>query len=550
MAQSIWGDSGITIVLLPSGDQGETLLEVAKQWTELRLLSPSMWVRPELLKESPSGPPRQDSIVLGAARQGGIHQVTVDLFEQLAREKISSVRLLVVRTLSPNMEFDAVQDRLVELLSHYLDHAVPQVRAEGQVDVLANPLVKLNLLVSPTEHATEYTERVTNPLFHAHFIASPEDRSSPESGNAFVHYEEGVVGRFAGLTMMHLATLGGLWYGLPRGGFELFREAQWTGNQVYVLRVFASAIVTLGLIQRACARVLDSIASPSHSFADLTSGLTVEGTYPIPDREADAWIDKMVDISFGLQDGALQYRPAVPSEVDPKGRFGLLRQLTDFVRFSVDKLARIPRYAFRWIARKFADIFTGLFQGAGKGSAEIEAPEEDVDVRDQALLRKYDEVFDVREKARLAKESPLTSVQSRSTPELWEGIRKLVFGFLDGSNLSQFGIPRGENGWPIFYRVDTLFSDPADVLEVPDLDNPGHRRSLNWMDSTEASQSLQHLELQASRVSTQLTDVVRRRVETHDRVTSLEEELEDLRIRLKLASNEEDSDPAGGGTDG
>lgn len=549
MAQSIWKDAGISIIVLPSGAQGDSLLEVAKQWTELRLLAPSMWVRPELLTETRGGPPKQEAIVLGASRQGGIHTISVDLFEQLAREKISTVRLLVVRTLAEAVAFDQQQDRLVEVLSAYLDHAVPQVRAEGQVDVLANPLVKLNLLMSPTEHQTSHHERITNPLFHAHFIASPEDRSSPESGNAFVHYEEGSSGRFSGLTMMHVATLAGIWHGLPRGGYELFRESQWTGNRVYVLRVFASAIITLSLIQRACARVLKSVSTPGHSYADLQGNLAVEGTFPIPDREVDGWIQKMVDITFDLQDGTLRYKPAVDSDPEARGRFGFFAQIADFLRFSVDKLLRIPRYAGRWVQRKVAAVFSGLFQGGGKGAADIAAPDEDVDVRDQQLLDKFDGVFDVRDKAREATKSPLTSLQFRSTPELWGSIRKLVFGFLDGSSLSQFGIQKGENGWPIFYRVESLFSDPADSLRIPDPEDPDKDRLLGWMHVQDAKEVLGLLELQTSRTSGQLDEVVRQRVQANTRVLELEEIIADLTVRLDLAHSRLDGTEDGDSDD-
>ncbi len=550
MAESIWKDAGISIIVLPSGTQGDSLLEVAKQWTELRLLAPSIWVRPELLTETRGGPPRQEAIVLGASRQGGIHTVSVDLFEQLAREKISTVRLLVVRTLAETVDFDQHQDRLVEILSTYLDHAVPQVRAEGQVDVLANPLVKLNLLMSPTEHASAHFERLTNPLFHAHFIASPEDRSTPESGNAFVHYEEGSAGRFAGLTMMHAATLAGIWYGLPRGGYELFRESQWTGNRVYVLRVFASAIITLSLIQRACARVLKSVSSPGYSYADLQGNLAVEGTFPIPDREVDGWIEKMVTITFDLQDGILRYKPAIDADPEARKRFGPVAQIVDFTRFSVDKLLRIPRYAWRWVLRKVAAVFTGLFQAGGKGSGEIDAPYEDVDVRDQELLTKFDGVFEVRDRAREATQSPLTSLQVRSSPELWGSVRKLVFGFLDGSNLAQFGIPKAENGWPIFYRVESLFSDPADSLSIPDPEEPGKDRQLGWMHIQDAKEVLGSLELQSTRSSRQLEEVVRQRVQANTRVAELEEELADLGVRVELAQGRLDDDSEDGDSRG
>ena len=97
----IWGESGLSVIVLPSGQQGDVLFDVAKSWTGLKLLSPSMWVRAEWLDESKGNPPRQTATVLGASRAGEPHQVEVDLFEQLARQNIGQMRLIVVRTAAP-----------------------------------------------------------------------------------------------------------------------------------------------------------------------------------------------------------------------------------------------------------------------------------------------------------------------------------------------------------------------------------------------------------------------------------------------------------------
>ncbi|MEN9993182.1 MAG: hypothetical protein RLY83_752, partial [Actinomycetota bacterium] len=55
--RNLWKDSGLTIVLLPSGVQGDKLYGVAKLWTELRMLAPAIWVRHELLKSETVRPP-------------------------------------------------------------------------------------------------------------------------------------------------------------------------------------------------------------------------------------------------------------------------------------------------------------------------------------------------------------------------------------------------------------------------------------------------------------------------------------------------------------
>ena len=119
--RNLWRDSGLTIVVLPSGEQGDRLYEVAKLWTELKMLAPAMWVRAELLDQNVDGPPKQTAIVLGNKLGGSTDEVKVDLFQQLARQPLGLVRLLVVRSALPNIDFDDKQDGLVSLLSKYLD---------------------------------------------------------------------------------------------------------------------------------------------------------------------------------------------------------------------------------------------------------------------------------------------------------------------------------------------------------------------------------------------------------------------------------------------
>jgi hypothetical protein len=173
-------------------------------------------------------------------------------------------------------------------------------------------LSKLNLLTGPTEFIPENQERLVNHLFNAHFVASTEDRSSPLAGDAFVRFDSGSR-RFAGFTMLHVATLAALWQGLPRSGYELAKKANWEGDKVYVSRVFVSAILTDGLIQRACARVLQRAGNAGEGFTDLSLDFAVDGTYPIPDAQVDDFINMMVSLTFDFRDGILQYKPAVGS---------------------------------------------------------------------------------------------------------------------------------------------------------------------------------------------------------------------------------------------
>lgn len=478
--RNLWRDSGLTIVVLPSGEQGDRLYEVAKLWTELKMLAPAMWVRAELLDSKVDGPPKQTAIVLGNKLGGSTDEVKVDLFQQLARQPLGLVRLLVVRSALPNIVFDEKQDALVSLLSKYLDWSMPATNSRDEATENFTSLVKLNLLTAPTNHEAQEGARYVNHLFNANFVAATEDRATPNSGDAFVRYEASSL-KFAGFTMMHVASIGALWTGLPQGTHELVKPGVWMGDKVFVSRVFLSAILTDGLARRASTRVLDSAGDANSGFVDLSIGLPIEGTVPIPDSGYDSWVEWMVQQSFLFDDGVLSYKSTGEIQ-DSKARdLTVLGQIVEFFKFCGDKLLRVPFFAMLWLYRALVRSLNATFQGGNRGASAISEPEERMDKRDQILLEKLASVQETKAKADAALVSPVTPSKVRSTPELWNKLRRLVFGMLDGSNLEQFGVTKSDNGWPIFYKVSAVFNDPSQKLSVmnPEGDD-AEQMDLDW----------------------------------------------------------------------
>lgn len=534
--KSLWGESGITIVVLPSDEQGETLYSVAKEWTALRLLSPSIWIRPEQL-ETGDGPPKIQAVVLASTRAGETKEKSLDLFKLLALQKLSTVRLLVVRPSVPGSSFDKVQDQFVEVVSPYLDKAVPQAPASSVNSDEDITLVKINLVTGPTEHvATEASEQM-DTLFNVHFVPSAEDRTGPRTGDAFVRYSPDSP-KFAGFTLLHLATLGALWEGIPKGGSELAGAAVWQGDSVYVSRVFVSAILTDGLVRRACARVLESIADSRGSIEDLGVGLTIDGTYPIQDSDVDLWLEYMVKTTLDFEDGILQYKPVLESPTPPKVKFGFGAQLADFFKFAFGKLLRVPYYASLWFLTKLANLFNRLFQRGNQGSAEVVSPEYRADPLDKRLFEKFDEVFEVKRLADQALVSPVGRSNLRSTPALWEKIRKLIFGFMDGSNLAQFGVAKSDNGWPVFYEVSSAFPDPADRIST-NIELESGPKEFGWGSAIDAEKYVAELLRQQSNSKQQMQDQLSLVVETGEAITRLESQITEHFPEASIQTKEE-----------
>ncbi len=525
MVKNRWGEAGLTIILLPSGKQGESLLSVAKYWTEMKLLSQAVWIRPEFLETGSKNPPKQKALILGEDSDGKLKEVEVDLFEQLARQQLLTVRLLVVRTVSDNLSFDAAQDELASLLEQYLTVALPLPISAGYDREKYTQFLRMNLVAAPTEFESQDGARLVSSKFNVNFIAAAEDRSAPLAGDAFVR-DEPPSKRFAAFTMMHVATIGALWVGLPVGLYELLNPAGAQGSQVYVSRTFVSAILTAGLARRASARVLRKIADPQSGAVDFAAELPVEGTYQIPDSEQDRFIEQMVKMTFEFDDRKLSYRPSPEAERVRAAQHSISSQANSFFVFVWDKLISIPRHAVTWVHRKIVRaINLALHGGDDTGYASVKMPEEYFDIRDRIIIENRAKIAEEKTRADMALVSPVTPSDVRSTPALWEDVRNLVFGMLDGSNLERFGFAKSENGWPIFYRVSDLFADPAVSLKGKEEDSVG---AVSWTQSGEAMTSMRELSQKIVAAQAKMEHSLRDVVEGNQQLEEIGARLEEL----------------------
>ena len=158
MAESIWEDDSLTVVLLPSGEQGSSLLRLAERWTELAFLGPALWVRPEDVQTRPGTPPVILAAVFGRTRDGEPASVRHDLFELLARQSLRMVRLLTVRSVDPDRELDELQDEITETVATWLRNSVPHEVSSSTLARQRNDLVRIDLVCAPTEY--ELRQRV------------------------------------------------------------------------------------------------------------------------------------------------------------------------------------------------------------------------------------------------------------------------------------------------------------------------------------------------------------------------------------------------------
>jgi len=453
-----WPDSKASIVLLPSGEQGAALLDLAAEWTKTGLLGPALWVMPERFDGTVDGPPRIGAVVLGIDRDLEIARVEVDLFEALAREPLSVVRLVTLRSVVPSRELDAEQDAITDRLSEYVRKSVPMPSPTATIVEQPTDLRKTSLICAPTEYQLKARVDWAADETGVIVVASPEDRSSPWSGDAFVRDNE----RFVGFTLMHLASVAGLWNGIGEGSFELFHREQSGHQSVWISRNFVNAVLTESLGQRTAARVLTDAARPSSLLVDASANRPPIGTAFIQDSLVSGYVDEMVRGAMSLDDGALAFHEAHGAADPSKARVGILRGVGGFFAFSGQKLAGMPRWSWRWLTSRTSRRLTRSLH-SDQGAAVI-GPEiyEVLDVRDRIVLAEAQRIKDDEQMAKAQAKAPAGLAHVRTTPRLWARLRELVFGALDGSaDLSDLGFAPIEGSVPIFGRV-------SDVLALPD----------------------------------------------------------------------------------
>ena len=462
MSTSIWLESKASIILLPSGEQGKEIIELAENWAEVGLLGPALWVHPEQITLQDSAPPLIQATVVGVLPDKSLVKIDVDLFEQLAREDLDVIRLIKLRSATPSRESDAVQDDIVKLIDDYVNYAMPAPDRKMSDLEARSVLDVITLICATTEFKAQKRLTQQQRGSGVTILAAPEDRSSPWSTDAFVRDGD----RFRGFMLMHLSTVAGIWNGLPVGTMELAESDRPAGSGIWISRVFFSGVLTDGLARRVAADILQEASQPTQSLEFAPAG-----TAYIEDSVLDEYIQWMVTYMMTLDDAVLTFRlndvPEPPAQVN----IGILAQLAHFFAFAGHKFIQIPMWAWRWIKGRFSRGLQNQLQGdSGFATINVELQREQFDRRDRMILDRFIRIKELQEQAKISMQAPVSLTQVRSTPALWARIRDLIFGVLDGgSGRVDSGFPLvGDDVRPIFRSVSSVFTHPENVWSFPE----------------------------------------------------------------------------------
>jgi hypothetical protein len=531
MEHSIWVDAHASIVLLPSGELGQELLTLVNTWAESGLIGPAFWVSPESVTTFVDEPPRIRAQVVGCDASRVLVTTEVDLFEQLAREEFEKVRLLKVRSATPSFEEDALQDQIVESVESYLRFSTPFASVQSSDSQQAQVLEVVTLVAPTTQHKARVSLSQTRKGVGTTVVAAPEDRSTPWSPDAFVRDDE----RYKGFLLMHIVTTAGIWFGLQNGLTDLVNQESSNQSDVYLSRVFVSAVLTDGLARRISAEALKEAADGNRALS-----VAPAGTVFIDDADQDAYVHELADnyMFHGLEGGILSYQPFVQGEDGGKRNLSIGAQIAEYLRFARHALASIPKWAWRGIKQGLSRKVQDKLQGAdGDATVNAELFAEQLDARDNLLLQEFKTLVDLAQESRVSMNTPLARSQVRSTPGLWKSIRTKLFATLDGGLAhEETGFPEKDGGIrPIFRAVSALFQQPDEIftfpenLPLPDTVKP----SYGWSDMASTSSVQAELTNWVAEVENSLTVLSTQLIEKKEDLANREQELFDLTTVLR-----------------
>lgn len=448
--------------MVPDENLCDALEPIMVEWTNEGLLGRFFLVGPKSIQEN-----EDDSMSITAQVWGsgveGFGFVPVDLFEQIAQYEFEVVRLLSVRSLEKGAKVSREQSALLGKLITAVSNALPMANARLNETQQVTRLLKLNLLVSPSKIPDQDYAPFFTQNWNMHVVASPEDRSTPWTADALVRVDE----RYLRFVMMHLASTAGLWNGLGTSPFELIARESATDGANWLSRVFVNAILTDGLSRRVSAKVLEEIAISTKDIYDSKMVVQVRGTRPIPPEEVDKWIEWMIGQTFALEDSFLTFNEPKAQSAPGKLTWLEWEQIKNFLLFSWDKLKVIPWWIYVWFRRLIGRRLTQTFQ-TDQGLAEVGISQKDpMDMRDQRLAYKLTSIKEQAQSAKSAMSRTDVQRSGKGTPKLWSGIRRLLFGMLDGSDLSEFGINESEGLVPVFSSTSQVITDPGGSFKIP-----------------------------------------------------------------------------------
>jgi hypothetical protein len=527
-----WHDGSASVILLPGGSTGADLEVLIADWTKSWMLKPAFWIAEGQIQESPVGPPRIMARVTG---RNGYREV--DLFSQLSRLDIQSIRVIAARVVGPDEKLDRQQDLAVGVIEKYIEQSRPIVTRSGGSEV-GIKILKVNLVFAPTEQKGASYVDLLESHWDVNLVVAPEDRATPTSFDGFTRHADKE--KMNGFILLNIAATAGLWSGQQRSIFELenqFSDLSPIQNQVRVMRTFVRGILSEGLAIRVTAEALRRAGNATESSLDGLRTVPNPNLIAYEKHETSSIIDQMVQDTLEFQNGALKYEK-VNLEVDvEQTASGVFARIRMFGRNSWSLIKVLPLWFFAALWNFIARAVTlTLFGARGREVAKgtIDFPKTDLD-KDAAT-----NLLEIKVRRERVKEVlvqwPRNTLR-KSEPGLWADLRKIVLGRLDGSSLP-VGLEheRDSVGLRVLGDLNQVLPSlhekwklPEDIQRTLDSDP----RSANWQEMDVLSGIDEFLQTKIAAAQSEIDRVGIRSSELDDELSKLNEELQATSIEFE-----------------
>ena len=167
----------MSVVLLPSENRYPHVHEQLKQWIGDGLLGNFIWMTADDITREDYGPPTIRGTVWGLDEDRELTGISVNAFEELAKNRFKIVRLIAVRVLSNTYEVDSEEYEKFDLFSDAVRLALPLAMGTDKPGDKTD-LRRINLVIYPTELRKHEYSTVFKGQWDHHVVASPEDRKT------------------------------------------------------------------------------------------------------------------------------------------------------------------------------------------------------------------------------------------------------------------------------------------------------------------------------------------------------------------------------------
>jgi len=182
---NFWSRDSLTILIVPQKSLLSSVTPIIDEWSREGLLGPFFLTSPGQLVEEPGEPPQLQASIWSEVL-GEISGQTLDALEQMAQFEFKVVRILSLRVLDKNSKFDSSENESTARICDVVFKALPMAVNAASTQTQVTRLIKMNLVVSPSEMPEQSNDMAFPGNWDRPFIASPEARSTPWPAEALV----------------------------------------------------------------------------------------------------------------------------------------------------------------------------------------------------------------------------------------------------------------------------------------------------------------------------------------------------------------------------